>query len=237
MDCAECSKAAAELDAAKEFVREEKRRKLEEREAKKAEMVQEKRRKLEEREAKKAERVQGKRRKLEDRGAQTAEAARKAEEHKRAAEHKRRLAAEQQRLLAEAREEHKRQLAVEQQRLLAEARERMCAGTAAAAAASSSSSSSSQQPQPQPAELAALPALDSMPIDQLVQHVLRCSPNAPHLCLGVARGADESTVRKKFRALALRLHPDKLTHPEAVRAFAKLTDALERCLLMCSSCN
>jgi len=45
--------------------------------------------------------------------------------------------------------------------------------------------------------------------------------------LGVARDADETTIKKSFRRLARDLHPDVSDHPEAELRFREITEAYE----------
>jgi molecular chaperone DnaJ len=45
--------------------------------------------------------------------------------------------------------------------------------------------------------------------------------------LGVARDADETTIKKSFRRLARELHPDVSDHPEAALRFREITEAYE----------
>jgi len=45
--------------------------------------------------------------------------------------------------------------------------------------------------------------------------------------LGVARDADDSTIKKSFRRLARELHPDVSDHPEAAVRFREITEAYE----------
>ena len=47
-----------------------------------------------------------------------------------------------------------------------------------------------------------------------------------HLCLGVDFAAPRDVVRKRYLALALRLHPDKVEHPLAAEAFAAVEAAV-----------
>ena len=63
--------------------------------------------------------------------------------------------------------------------------------------------------------------------DALVQQVLRRG-GCPFRCLGLERGASQEGVRKRYLALALRLHPDKAQHPQAHEAFAALECAYSR---------
>jgi curved DNA-binding protein CbpA len=61
-------------------------------------------------------------------------------------------------------------------------------------------------------------------IDELVQQVLRDKAH-PHHCLGVAPTAFPAAVRRRYLSLALRLHPDKLVHPQAHEAFTAVEAA------------
>src|SRR5437899_12653737 len=45
--------------------------------------------------------------------------------------------------------------------------------------------------------------------------------------LGVARDADETTIKKSFRRMARDLHPDVSDHPEAELRFREITEAYE----------
>jgi molecular chaperone DnaJ len=45
--------------------------------------------------------------------------------------------------------------------------------------------------------------------------------------LGVARNADETTIKKSFRRMARELHPDVSDHPEAAMRFREITEAYE----------
>ena len=78
---------------------------------------------------------------------------------------------------------------------------------------------------PAPAVAAAEPATGST--DALVKQVLRRG-GCPFQCLGLGRGASQEAVRKRYLALALRLHPDKAQHPQADEAFAALEGAYSR---------
>ena len=78
---------------------------------------------------------------------------------------------------------------------------------------------------PTPPVPAAEPATSST--DALVQQALRRG-GCPFRCLGLERGASQEGVRKRYLALALRLHPDKAQHPQADEAFAALECAYSR---------
>ncbi|MES2989219.1 MAG: DnaJ C-terminal domain-containing protein [Pseudomonadota bacterium] len=50
----------------------------------------------------------------------------------------------------------------------------------------------------------------------------------PYVTLGVARGADEATIKKAYRKLAKELHPDKnKDNPKATERFSKVTQAYD----------
>ena len=134
-------------------------------------------------------------------------------------------AREEQKLLFEQRrqqrEEQRRQMAAHQAQLLraaAEAQRQRKQGGAHRPAAAASGAS------PAPAA-AAEPATGST--DALVQQVLRRG-GCPFRCLGLERGTSQEGVRKRYLALALRLHPDKAQHPQADEAFAALEGAYSR---------
>ena len=131
---------------------------------------------------------------------------------------------EQKRLFEQHRqqlEEQRRQMAAHQAQLLraaAEAQRQRKQGGAPPPAAAASGAS------PAPAA-AAEPATGST--DALVQQVLRRG-GCPFRCLGLERGTSQEGVRKRYLALALRLHPDKAQHPQADEAFAALEGAYSR---------
>ena len=86
-----------------------------------------------------------------------------------------------------------------------------------------------------PAELAELQAMiDTLPPAAL--QVFRYAPLSPFSALGIARLAEARTLNtvnrrnllKKYRRLALELHPDRNTHPLAVEAMQALNAAYER---------
>jgi hypothetical protein len=70
---------------------------------------------------------------------------------------------------------------------------------------------------------------ERMPIDLLIDHVLAHKGCALG-CLGFAPGFTypASDIRRRFKALALRLHPDKEPHPDAQQAFVLVRAAYER---------
>ena len=68
-----------------------------------------------------------------------------------------------------------------------------------------------------------VPPFDEI-VDALVAQVLRDS-GCPSQCLGVEAFAPADRVRKRYLHLALRLHPDKTSHPNAHLAFAAVENA------------
>ena len=44
--------------------------------------------------------------------------------------------------------------------------------------------------------------------------------------LGVAKNADEATMKKAYKKLAVKCHPDKNPHPQADQAFKKVNAAI-----------
>ena len=107
-------------------------------------------------------------------------------------------------------EQHRQQMAAQQAQMLRAAAERQRQRTAPAP--------------PAPPTAAAEPATGST--DELVQQVL--GNGCAFRCLGLERGASQESVRKRYLALALRLHPDKIQHPQAHEAFAALEPAYSR---------
>ena len=53
---------------------------------------------------------------------------------------------------------------------------------------------------------------------------------APHVVLGVAADASPAEVKRAYRRLAMRWHPDRNDHPEAVERFKEINAAYERLL-------
>lgn len=64
-----------------------------------------------------------------------------------------------------------------------------------------------------------------MPISDLIERVIDRAAE-PYACLGLPQGAATSSVRKRYLALALRLHPDKAAdQPRAREAFSAMDSA------------
>lgn len=58
-----------------------------------------------------------------------------------------------------------------------------------------------------------------------VAKLLELDPKNYWGILGLPPASDKELVRKKFKTLAIQIHPDKSTHPEATKAFQRLHDA------------
>ena len=111
-------------------------------------------------------------------------------------------------------EQHRQQMAAQQAQMLRAAAERQRQRTASA-------------PPAPPVAAAAEPTTGST--DELIQQVLRGGGSGcPFRCLGLERSASQEGVRKRYLALALRLHPDKIQHTQAHEAFAALEPAYSR---------
>ena len=77
--------------------------------------------------------------------------------------------------------------------------------------------------------------VDSIPVASLAHHALRYQ-GCPHRCLGVAPNARATSVRKRYLALARRIHPDKTDEPLAAAAFAAV-DAAFRAMEQTHKCS
>ena len=75
-------------------------------------------------------------------------------------------------------------------------------------------------PQPPPS----LAAMQEEPVQTLAARILSHRSD-PYRCLGLPAGATKATARKHYLALALRLHPDKTSHPRAGEAFDAMKSA------------
>ena len=62
-------------------------------------------------------------------------------------------------------------------------------------------------------------------IDELIDRVLAANGSNPYASLGLPANAATSSVRKRYLALALRLHPDKAGQPRAREAFEAIDSA------------
>ena len=141
--------------------------------------------------------------------------ARQAETARQVAQEARRAAAR------EAAEQKRREMAADQQRLFAEAR--ACAGARTSHDFEKGRDGNGAQTRTNiEAEMVAtLPPT----VDALIAHVLQARV-CPYRCLGLGRTAQRRQVRLRHRELALRLHPDKTTHPRAATAFCAVQQAL-----------
>ena len=57
--------------------------------------------------------------------------------------------------------------------------------------------------------------------------IVRSHPT-PYEVLDVAESASEEEIKRSFRKLALRLHPDKAKHPQAPEAFTAIEAAWQK---------
>ena len=69
--------------------------------------------------------------------------------------------------------------------------------------------------------------MSSLPVSDLMSRVLAHAGGCPYACLGLPTNAAASSVRSRYLALALRLHPDKAGsgQPRAKEAFAAIDGA------------
>ena len=88
------------------------------------------------------------------------------------------------------------------------------------------SSQSLVPPHPAHAPLAPLPRLLDIDSAAAVEHVLSFG-HAPHYCLGLPASASAEDIRKQYKQLALRMHPDKSEHPKAREAFNAIHKAYD----------
>jgi len=65
-----------------------------------------------------------------------------------------------------------------------------------------------------------------MATGDLIKKVMR-APDDYYGMLGVDKQADEATIKKAYKRLALQLHPDKCQEPGAEEAFKKVAEAVE----------
>ena len=80
---------------------------------------------------------------------------------------------------------------------------------------------------PPPAAAASMPDLLTCDVGVAIGHVLRWQ-HYPYSCLGLRQNASRDEIRKQYKHLALRMHPDKTEHPRAQEAFAALQAAYKR---------
>jgi len=70
-------------------------------------------------------------------------------------------------------------------------------------------------------------SVDDLSTDELVRHVL-AQAECPWKCLFLAPHAPPDEVRKRYKQLVLRLHPDKTDQVQAAQAFAAVESAYQR---------
>ncbi|OBA17949.1 DUF1977-domain-containing protein [Metschnikowia bicuspidata var. bicuspidata NRRL YB-4993] len=61
--------------------------------------------------------------------------------------------------------------------------------------------------------------------EKVVLRVLSCKPHQYYEILECEKSASDSTIKKSYRKLAIKLHPDKNSHPRASEAFKYLNKA------------
>ena len=88
---------------------------------------------------------------------------------------------------------------------------------------------SASAPVPEASTSAVLWDADTLPIQHLIEKVLAGNSCALS-CLGLQPRLThpKKTIRARFRVLAIRLHPDKESHPQATDAFVKVRAAHDR---------
>ena len=88
---------------------------------------------------------------------------------------------------------------------------------------------SASAPVPEASTSAVLFDADTLPIQRLIEAVLAGKACALS-CLGLQPHLTHprKTIRARFRVLAIRLHPDKESHPQATEAFVKVRAAHDR---------
>jgi curved DNA-binding protein CbpA len=65
------------------------------------------------------------------------------------------------------------------------------------------------------------------PIDEVIAAVLAAAA-CPYRRLGIPPHTPREACRKSYLQLALKLHPDKCTHPRAKEAFAAVEEAFRK---------
>ena len=74
-------------------------------------------------------------------------------------------------------------------------------------------------PRQPPPVLPPLPRLLEMDVSHAIAHVLQYRRISAHYCLGLPPDAPPDDIRRQYKQLALRLHPDKSGHEQAREAF------------------
>merc|ERR1712166_1490941 len=88
---------------------------------------------------------------------------------------------------------------------------------------------SASAPIPETTTSAVLWDADTLSIQRLIEEVL-AGKSCALSCLGLQPHLThpKKTIRARFRVLAIRLHPDKTSHPQATEAFVKVRAAHDR---------
>ena len=108
-------------------------------------------------------------------------------------------------------------------RLLAANAQRRASAPPAAAPTSGSAGSAASPP---PRRASSADAGGDGAVKSEIRRILSLAPGDYYGILGVPKGSsDEDAIKKSYRKLALRLHPDKCSHPRAKEAFAAVEEA------------
>jgi len=70
--------------------------------------------------------------------------------------------------------------------------------------------------------------IDKLPVEELVERVLHGAKRGAKGALGLSKSSSTKVIKKRFFALALRLHPDKTTYDKAPEAFTVVEDAYRK---------
>ena len=69
------------------------------------------------------------------------------------------------------------------------------------------------------------PCSEEGSVDDAIARVVAAAPSCPYKCLGVPVHASREMCRRSYLQLALKLHPDKCSHPRAKEAFSAVEAA------------